>query len=99
MPGFKNFRDLQILKAENVNDYLMKQAVISCFTELDRDLALSSVLREGMVCFIKDTEQIIYYDGENWKRVATFSEATAGFSPRRNEVILQMDPRETTIYI
>lgn len=97
MPGYKNFADNQILTAENFMDFIMKQAVIACDTEADRDTGLASVLREGMVCYIKDTDEILFYDGTNWVLIANFADASSTYDPRDNNIIVAMESKEFRI--
>lgn len=99
MPGYKNFLDTQIVTSDNFMDFIMKQAVIVCDSELERDIGLPSYLREGMVTYTKDTGYFSVYDGSTWNRMATVSEAAAGYNPRDNEVILGMNPVEVVLFI
>lgn len=92
MPGYKNFVTNQILKAEFVNDFLMNQMVIVCATEADRDSDLAAYLREGMMCYIKNLNQIQFYDGTDWVRLATYSEANTVYDPRKNNIEVAMEP-------
>lgn len=90
MPGYKEFIDTQILTAENFMDYLMKQVVIKCDDSTFRDSNLTPYLREGMICYMKDTDQLVIYDGAEWIRLATYAEASTTYDPRDNDVLFSM---------
>ncbi len=60
--GFKTFT-AAVLTAADVNNYLMKQAVISC-TAATRPTAV-----EGMVIYETDTDKLQVYDGATWQQV------------------------------
>lgn len=91
MPGYKEFLENQILTAENFMDYLMKQAVIVCDTETDRDTNLAPYFRQGMTCYMKDTGQLVTYNGTDWIRLATHAEAITTYDPRDNDITLLMN--------
>ena len=90
MPGFKYFLNSQIMTAENFMDFLMKQTVIVCEEEADRDLQLAAYLREGMAAYSQDVDQLAVYDGTDWVRMATFAEASTTYDPRNNDVLAYM---------
>jgi hypothetical protein len=58
-----------VLTAANVNDFLMEQAVMTFADATARDTALTSVLREGMVAYLQDTDEVVKYDGSAWTSV------------------------------
>lgn len=90
MPGYKNFLSNQIMTAENFMDYLMKQALIVAETDTYRDTELAPYAREGMACYVEDTDQLGIYDGSNWVRMATYDEASTTYNSRDNDVLLFM---------
>jgi len=72
--GYKLFNAGDILTAGQVNTYLNEQSVMVFATTAARDSALTGVLAEGMVCYIKDitgngTAGACVYDGSAWKIV------------------------------
>lgn len=90
MPGYKQFASNQIMTAENFMDFLMNQAVIVCDTVSDRDTNLAPYFREGMTCYMEDTDQLVVYDGSNWIRMATYAEASTTYTPRDNDILMFM---------
>lgn len=65
MPGFKTFVDLDILTAAEVNGFLMTQAVMVFDDAAARTAALPSPL-EGMVTYLKDTDELDVWTGAAW---------------------------------
>jgi hypothetical protein len=70
--GFREFVTGEVLTAENTNDFLMKQAVLKFADAAARDTALGTAvgggnaLREGMVAYLDDTNEVLAYDGTAW---------------------------------
>ena len=64
--GFKTFAIGEVLTAANVNNYLMKQAVMVFATATARSTAITSPT-EGMVTYLADNNRIEYYDGTAWQ--------------------------------
>jgi len=69
MSGYKSFAAGERLFAADVNDFLMEQAVMTFADATARDAALTAVLREGMVAYLQDTDEVIKYDGSAWTQV------------------------------
>jgi len=69
MPGYKEFSSGERLFASDVNDYLSKQTVMRFADASARDTALSGALREGMVAYLDDTDEVLKYDGSAWDTV------------------------------
>lgn len=67
--GFKDFAPGDILTAADVDDYLMQQSVMVFADASARTTALTSVLREGMMSYLKDTDAVEVYDGSAWTAV------------------------------
>jgi hypothetical protein len=67
--GYRDFQTGEVLTAANVNDFLMEQAVMTFADAAARDTALTSVLREGMVAYLQDTDEVVKYDGSAWTSV------------------------------
>lgn len=63
-PGVKNFAHLEILEADDINDYLMSQAIPRFATEVERD-AQMPVPVEGQHCYVS-TVGAMWFDGGAW---------------------------------
>jgi hypothetical protein len=68
MPGFKDFNAGDILTADQVDDFLMRQTVMVFDDASARDTALASVLREGMMCYLKSDDTLLQYTGSQWEQ-------------------------------
>ena len=72
MAGFREFETGEVLTAANVDDFLMKQAVMKFADSSARDTALgtavggSNALREGMTVYLDDQDELQVYDGSAW---------------------------------
>lgn len=77
--GFRTFVSGDVLTADQVNDYLMTQAVMTFASSTARDAAITSP-SEGMHAFLKDTDDLTYYDGSAWvaSPVGDITGVTAG---------------------
>jgi len=70
--GFREFVTGEVLTAANVNDFLMQQSVMKFADAAARDTALGTAvgggnaLREGMVAYLDDTDEVLAYDGTAW---------------------------------
>lgn len=91
MPGFKLFRNNQILTSGTFIDYLADQSIIVCLTDSDRNLALGPYAREGMVAYVKDVNEHSIYDGSSWVKIANHAEVISTYDPRDNLVINAME--------
>lgn len=67
--GFKDFVDGDILTATQVDTYLMQQAVMVFDDSTARTTALSGVLAEGMITYLKDTDAVEKYNGTSWSAI------------------------------
>ena len=63
MAGYREFVTGEVLTAANVNDFLMKQAVMVFADAAARTSALDGAEAEGMLTYNKDTAQLEVYDG------------------------------------
>jgi hypothetical protein len=61
----KNFEGFSILDAEDVNTYLMDQAVMSFANTAARSSAIPSPT-DGMVSWLQNTDQLEIYNGSSW---------------------------------
>lgn len=64
--GYKLFNTGDVLTAQQVNEYLMQQTVMSFADSAARTTALSGVLAEGMVSYLRDTNVVEIYTGASW---------------------------------
>jgi hypothetical protein len=64
--GYKNFNTGDVLTAGDVDNYLMEQTVMVFDDAAARTTALTSVLAEGMISYLKDTNSTEYYSGSAW---------------------------------
>lgn len=64
--GYKLFNTGDVLTAAQVNTYLMQQTVMVFADSSARTTALSGVLAEGMISYLKDTNAVEVYDGSSW---------------------------------
>jgi hypothetical protein len=71
MAGKKTFVAGEVLTAQDVNDYLMDQSVMTFASSAARSSAIPTP-SEGMVSYQTDTDAIEAYDGTDWvTRVST----------------------------
>jgi hypothetical protein len=64
--GYKLYATGDILTAAQVNNYLQEQTVMVFADASARTTALSGVLAEGMISYLKDTNSTEYYSGSAW---------------------------------
>ena len=69
--GYKLFNTGDVLTAAQVNTYLMEQTVMVFANASARTTALSGVLAEGMLSYLKDTNKVYVYDGSAWLDVSS----------------------------
>lgn len=67
--GYKDWAAGDILTAADLEDYTVKQSVMRFADASARTTALSGVLAEGMVSYLKDTNRVEVYDGSAWAAV------------------------------
>lgn len=97
MGGFKDFAQDEILTAEDVENYLMHQAVMVFDTDVDRDIALVGFLQSGFAAYTKSDNSLRIYDGSSWQRVPTYDELTALAAPTEIRKIILMDVKDPII--
>lgn len=68
--GYKLFNTGDVLTAAQVNTYLQEQVVMVFANAAARTTALSGVLAEGMITYLKDTDLVETYNGSTWVSVA-----------------------------
>lgn len=64
--GYKNFAVGAVLGETDLDDYLMSQAVMRFADASARDTALSGILTEGLVAYLKDVDTVTMYTGSAW---------------------------------
>jgi len=74
--GYKLFNTGDVLTAAQVNTYLQEQVVMVFANAAARTTALSSVLSEGMVSYLKDTNATEVYDGSAWVGIGNSGDIT-----------------------
>jgi hypothetical protein len=68
--GYKLFNTGDVLTAAQVNTYLMEQTVMVFADDSARTTALTGVVAEGMISFLKDTNSTEYYSGSAWVAIS-----------------------------
>lgn len=76
---FKTFTAGSVLTAADVNDYLMKQAVIACTSG-----TRPSAPNEGMTIFETDTDRMMIYNGAAWAEIGIIGTSLPRVSATRN---------------
>lgn len=74
--GYKLFNTGDVLTAAQVNTYLQEQVVMVFNNATARTTALSGVLAEGMVSYLKDTNATEVYDGSAWVGIGNSGDIT-----------------------
>jgi hypothetical protein len=74
--GYKLFQTGDVLTAAQVNTYLNEQTVMVFASAAARTSALTSVLAEGMVSYLQDTNAVEVYDGSNWVSIGSSGDIT-----------------------
>ena len=77
--GIKTWATGDVLQAADVNEYLAEQVIMVFDDSSDRDsdLAAGPTATEGMTAYLKDVNQVTYYDGSAWVRMGTYAEVQA----------------------
>lgn len=74
---FKDFSAGAVLTAAQVDDFLMRQSVMTFTDSTERGTAIGTAVAEGMVSYLADTNSIEYYDGSSWQPVSNPGDITA----------------------
>lgn len=75
---FLDFTAGQVLTADQVDTFLMRQTVMVFDDDAARTTALSGILVEGMVTYLKSTKSMEKYDGVSFIPVGTDPSVVAG---------------------
>lgn len=81
---FKDFTVGQVLTSTEVDEFLMRQSVMTFSGTAERGTALgTAVLVEGMVSYLEDSDTMSVYDGTAWQQIypvaGDISAVTAGY--------------------
>jgi hypothetical protein len=76
MAGKKTFVAGEVLLAQDVNDYLMDQSVMTFASDAARSSAIPTPT-EGMFAVTTDNDQLNYYNGSAWVNATSMAEWTA----------------------
>lgn len=71
--AYKDFQAAEVLTAQDVDDYLMRQSVIVFASATARSLAIAAPT-EGMVTYLEDTDELEIYNGTTWLRAVVTSD-------------------------
>jgi hypothetical protein len=74
--GYKLFQTGDVLTAAQVNTYLNEQTVMVFANAAARTSALTSVLAEGMISYLQDTNSVEVYNGSSWVNVGNAGDIT-----------------------
>jgi len=74
--GYKLFNTGDVLTAAQVNTYLQEQVVMVFADATARTTALTGVIAEGMVSYLKDTNATEVYDGSAWVGIGNSGDIT-----------------------
>ena len=106
--GYKLFQTGDVLTAAQVNTYLNEQTVMVFANAAARTSALTSVLAEGMMSYLQDTNSVEVYNGSAWVAVGgasplttkgdlyTYSTSDTRLGVGANGTVLTADSAEAT---
>lgn len=80
--GYKTFTAGEVLTAANLQGYAVDQSVMVFDDSTARTSALGTLVTEGMISYLKDTDAIEKYDGTAWASVSNpgdITSVTAGY--------------------
>ena len=74
--SFIDFTAGEVLTAAQM-DTTFRQTVMRFADATTRDTALTTVLAEGMICYLDDTDEILKYNGVAWESISNPGDITA----------------------
>lgn len=75
--GYKTFTAGEVLTAANLQGYSVDQSIMVFDDSTARTTALGTLVAEGMVAYLKDTDAIEFYDGTAWASISNPGDITA----------------------
>jgi hypothetical protein len=75
--GYKTFTAGEVLTAANLQGYSVDQSIMVFDDSTARTTALGTLVAEGMVAYLKDTDAIEFYDGTAWAGISNPGDITA----------------------
>ena len=98
MTGFKEFSRSDVLTSNDVNEYLMQQAVMVFSTESQRDNQLAGNLAGGLVAYVISLSALQLYDGSSWRTVGLYDDVPGitAESDVTKLIAMQADEEEIT---
>jgi hypothetical protein len=81
MAGYKDWAPGNILTAADLDGYLMEQTVMRFADASARNTALASVLAEGMIAYLIDTNTWTVYTGSAWSTIGPLHGALTSWTP------------------
>ena len=75
--GYKTFTAGEVLTAANLQGYAVDQSIMVFDDSTARTTALGTLVAEGMVAYLKDTDAIEFYDGTSWAGISNPGDITA----------------------
>jgi len=75
--GYKTFTAGEVLTAANLQGYSVDQSIMVFDDSTARTTALGTLVAEGMVAYLKDTDAIEFYDGTSWASISNPGDITA----------------------
>lgn len=79
--GYKDFTAGAVLAAGDLEDYCELQGIMRFASAAARTTALSGVLTEGLMCFLKDTNVIQVYTGSAWSTIGPVHGSPLSWTP------------------
>lgn len=68
--GYRSFSPNTVLTADQVQNFLMDQAVQVYADASERDTTLTGVVSAGMVAYLEDENQLYQFNGSAWEEVS-----------------------------
>lgn len=79
--GYHDWTAGEVVTAQNVEDYLQLQNVMRFADASARNTALASVLTEGLLAYLLDTNTLTVYSGSAWSTIGPVHGAFTAYTP------------------